>query len=446
MISAVILSHNTRDTLDCIRNIELNNPGIFDEIVVVKNNDVNDYKSEKINIKNMNKEDVAYHSFSKLSNLGIKNTIKENDVLILTDNCYGIESTFHNLEQALYSKENIGIVVPVTNIGPSHYHQSLDLYFESYEKFSDYTKNSSMYDASKNELRLRLSFLTVLIKRVVIDTIEGFDEIFDNTDVVSDDFCLRALKNKLKVILCNSSFIYIKEHLYFNLETLDKNKFKAKWGIDSLYSLTFRTEIFDRIVIDKSKHVNILEIGCACGATLLKLQNIYKDSSLYGMDISKESIAIAKYIDDVKAEQADIESEDVSFEENKFDLIVLLDVLEHLRDPWAVLKKLKKSLKEDGQIIISLPNIMHISIINNLIQGRWDYKESGILDATHLRFFTLKSITELFQGIGCNMVYYSSVMSGISKEEENLIDLLSTQYNIDSNQLKSYQYIISNKG
>ncbi|MGL5694998.1 MAG: methyltransferase domain-containing protein [Peptostreptococcaceae bacterium] len=445
MISIIILSHNENDTQSCINNIENNLIESINEIVIVKGNSDINYKSEKINIININDKNLFSYSFSKFANIGIKNTSKNNDILILNDNCYIVENTLENLEKALYSNENVGIATPVSNIGPFYHYQSLNLPFESLQSFIDYTKDKVNYKQSDNELRLRTSFLTVLIKRCVLDEISLLDEIFISTDFASDDFCLRALKQGYKTLLCNNSFIYIKGDLYYNIGYLDKNKFKNKWGFDPLYSLSIRTEILDKLSIDSSSTVNILEIGCACGSTLLKLKEIYKECNLYGFDINKESTDIAKHIDNANIQCADIENDDISLEENKFDLVILLDVLEHLKDPWELMKKVKKSLKKDGQIIISLPNIMHISIVNSLIQGNWDYQESGILDRTHLRFFTLKSIKEMFQSIDCNMIYYFSIYSRISSEEENLINLLSTQYNLDKNQLMSYQYIITNK-
>ena len=81
-----------------------------------------------------------------------------------------------------------------------------------------------------------------------------------------------------------------------------------------------------------------------------------------------------------------------------FDLILILDTLEHLLTPWNFLKKIKSKLSDNGSIVISIPNIRHYSIIINLfIKGEWEYEESGILDNTHLRFFTKKSLFKIFE-------------------------------------------------
>lgn len=69
-----------------------------------------------------------------------------------------------------------------------------------------------------------------------------------------------------------------------------------------------------------------------------------------------------------------------------FDYIILGDVLEHLTDPWKIVNELKQYLKKDGCLISSIPNIMHVSVLRNLVLGNFTYEDSGILDKTHLRF------------------------------------------------------------
>ena len=92
-----------------------------------------------------------------------------------------------------------------------------------------------------------------------------------------------------------------------------------------------------------------------------------------------------------------VENESNFFPGEKFNLILVLDVLEHLVDPWKFLKMIKSRLSDRGTLIISVPNIRHYSVIKDLIFfGRWEYEESGILDSTHLRFFTKKSLLKMF--------------------------------------------------
>ena len=71
------------------------------------------------------------------------------------------------------------------------------------------------------------------------------------------------------------------------------------------------------------------------------------------------------------------------------DCLVFGDVLEHLVDPWAVLARLARLVCDGGQILACIPNVQHYSVIVSLLRGKWDYQDEGLLDRTHLRFFTL---------------------------------------------------------
>jgi 2-polyprenyl-3-methyl-5-hydroxy-6-metoxy-1,4-benzoquinol methylase len=87
----------------------------------------------------------------------------------------------------------------------------------------------------------------------------------------------------------------------------------------------------------------------------------------------------------------------------EFDYIVFADVLEHLRDPAAVLRRCIPCLKESGKIIISVPNIANWIIRLSLLFGKFDYMDRGILDKTHLRFFTSRSLRQLMKEVSCEL-------------------------------------------
>jgi len=147
-----------------------------------------------------------------------------------------------------------------------------------------------------------------------------------------------------------------------------------------------------------SSNKKILDVGCGTGALGEALKK--KGNIVYGIDISKKSIEIAKKRLD-KVVQIDLETENkLPFKEASFDLIIFGDVLEHFRDPLSVLKNIRKYLKKDGIIIISLPNIANWEIRLKLLFGKFNYQKEGILDDTHVRFFTLKTAKELIKKAG----------------------------------------------
>lgn len=99
----------------------------------------------------------------------------------------------------------------------------------------------------------------------------------------------------------------------------------------------------------------------------------------------------------------------MSFDFKKyFDYIICADILEHLSDPWVILNKIHKWLKDDGKIIVTLPNIRNYRILKDLVfLGKWEYKESGILDKTHLRFFTKSSFSKALSRADFEIIHSS---------------------------------------
>jgi SAM-dependent methyltransferase len=138
---------------------------------------------------------------------------------------------------------------------------------------------------------------------------------------------------------------------------------------------------------------DVLEIGCGNGATLALLKRQGRATSVVGVDAFSEPDAeLAPFID--RYHRADIAS--ISASLPLFDVVLALDVLEHLVDPWAVARQLGEKLRPNGLIVISLPNIRHWTVLRDLaIRGRWDYRTEGILDRTHLRFFVRGSAEQL---------------------------------------------------
>jgi 2-polyprenyl-3-methyl-5-hydroxy-6-metoxy-1,4-benzoquinol methylase len=105
-----------------------------------------------------------------------------------------------------------------------------------------------------------------------------------------------------------------------------------------------------------------------------------------------------------------------AFGEQRFDVILAGDFLEHLAHPLELLRGLKEYLSADGYVVASIPNIAHGSVRLSLLEGRFEYKDIGILDRTHLRFFTLDSILSLFSDAGFAVVDVQRVCQNAFKE------------------------------
>ncbi len=147
----------------------------------------------------------------------------------------------------------------------------------------------------------------------------------------------------------------------------------------------------------------VLEIGCGEGALAGAYRRVNPAVRWFGVEIEREPGDVAwksGRVDNVL--EVDVEDHLALNErlDEPSDVLVLGDVLEHLKDPWAVLKRLALEVNPGGQILACIPNVQHWTIIRGLLNGKWDYADSGLLDRTHLRFFTLDSIREMFDAAG----------------------------------------------
>ena len=144
----------------------------------------------------------------------------------------------------------------------------------------------------------------------------------------------------------------------------------------------------------------VLEIGCGGGGTLAWLKETGRAGWTAGIELSAEAAEVARArVDDVRCGDAGALMS--QFPPASFDLVLCLDVLEHLADPWAALESIRSLLRPGGRIIASLPNVRHHSVVLPLLfGGRWEYQEAGIMDRTHLRFFSRRGIADLMRCAG----------------------------------------------
>jgi|GEM_PF-473847 len=139
----------------------------------------------------------------------------------------------------------------------------------------------------------------------------------------------------------------------------------------------------------------VLDVGCACGDLGVALKT-YKACTLYGLEYNFDSVVVARSTGAYEAvRQVDLNllgDDEYPEYASKFDYMIFGDVLEHLYCPQEVLRKMLGYLKPGGRLLISLPNIAHASIKANLLLNDFSYTDVGLLDRTHIRFFTHKSI------------------------------------------------------
>lgn len=165
-----------------------------------------------------------------------------------------------------------------------------------------------------------------------------------------------------------------------------------------------RTEIESLLPKKSAQSQRVLEIGCSQGHTLEWLKKAGHCTWAAGVEPYAELQVDIGSVDEFF--KIDIEKEQPSIEAGSIDMILCLDVLEHLVDPWGTVRKLDALLKPGGLWIISVPNIRNYHILVDLaFRGKFEYSESGILDRTHLRFFTRESAIALAQSSGATVTH-----------------------------------------
>lgn len=147
----------------------------------------------------------------------------------------------------------------------------------------------------------------------------------------------------------------------------------------------------------------VLDVGCATGYLGETLKR--RGCEVVGVELDPDAAAkAATVLDDVVV--ADLEQADLlaMFGPDSFDVVVFGDVLEHLRDPLPLLRSSVGLLRPGGSVVISVPNVAHGSVRLALLQGRWEYNELGLLDATHVTFFTRASLLRMLERAGLGVV------------------------------------------
>lgn len=149
----------------------------------------------------------------------------------------------------------------------------------------------------------------------------------------------------------------------------------------------------------------VLEIGCHSGyfSRFLMDQNY----QVLGIELDETAAQAARRLG-VEVLVRDIENPDTIHSlSERFDVVFMMDVLEHLKDPVAVLRRLKSVLTPTGRLILTIPNIAYWAMRKNLLLGRWDYTEGGIMDNTHLRFFTASTCKTMLTESGYQITHFA---------------------------------------
>lgn len=158
-----------------------------------------------------------------------------------------------------------------------------------------------------------------------------------------------------------------------------------------------RVDFVHRLPMDPTAAV--LEIGCGTGATGALALSRGRAKTYVGVELFEGAASSARNVlSDVIV--GDVETLEFDWQPAVFDALILSEVLEHLREPWAVLDKLSRFIRPGGLVLASSPNVSHWRVIRELALGRFPLADKGVFDRTHMRWFTPDSFADMFHQAG----------------------------------------------
>ena len=408
-------TNNDKNTDKCIDSIKATVPSDEYELIIVKTN----------------------------LNRGICDADVQNDIFVINSDSLLAENAFFYLLLSLYSGANMGAVGGLTNkSGNIKTEQEVEIDTSDLSKAFEMVKEINAPMRNAYEKKAFLSKFAILISRDALSRVGGFDDELLGSTFEDVDLCVRINLEGLDVYLVYNSFI-------FNLgsfETPDeytKNRnldlLKSKWNCNPMYSSDARTELIGMINRDSDAHMEVLELGCALGSTLSRIKFLWPNANVHGVEYDEGIARIAGSINDVI--RGDVETMHIPYDVEQFDYIICADVLEHLKDPEGALNRFLPYLKKDGCLIVSVPNVRYYAVCMMLMQyGRFDYADSGILDRTHLRFFTKATAEEMLENCGLEIIGTKRNYNG-EKRKIEFIDQLKSCFDItDADELSVFQY------
>ena len=431
-----------RDELDnlryCIEKIV--NQSLADNVIVLANGsqkDVADWLEEQQ--LNYIWFDEGIESYSKIINILFQN-FKVGEYLIVFET-KGILGTYtiKNLVRSLESNVKTGVVGVMCNL--SIVGQFTEIH--SPEELEEMESRTEWNDES-DDIIIASEGICYGLSRSLIEKNGFFDESFVTLEKAMIDYQLQALQNGFCNKICGSSYMYINTECRNNwdaaLEECDMSALKKKWDMNYF---NFKPNLNLEKLINRShdETFSVLEIGCDMGANLLKIKNMYPNCEIHGIEINEQAVKIGRYVADIQL--GNIEEYSLSAE-RKYDYIIFGDVLEHLHDPAGVIGFCAGILNENGHVLASIPNLMHISVMHQLINGHFRYEDTGLLDRTHIHFFTYREIVDMFAKENYEIDNMMNVVFPMGSEEKELVDRLmelstETQYFM----YETFQYLVS---
>lgn len=358
----------------------------------------------------------------------------QGDLLIMEGHCLITPGCLVRMRDVLYADEKTGAVGGLANSFLNY--QRL----ENFDNYEEAVLSALSAEGISSKEVLGLCSDAVLFTKELLEEVGRFDESLKNQRYVMKDYCFRAVEKDWKLKVCNSAYMWNAYGAEYEIprNAEDDDILRKKWGTHYLNSL-YNENLIAMLVNSSADAIKVLEIGCDCGATLLEIKNRYPHARVYGYEINEKAAEIASHIAEVKV--GNIEDGKLGYPKEMFDYIIFGDVLEHLKKPLDVIRYCRQFLKKKGYILANIPNLMHISVMAELLKGNFTYTETGLLDNTHIHLFTYNEIVKMFQEGQYEIEGVKMTNMPMSEEEKELIDkLLSLQKESERFMYEAFQF------
>lgn len=375
-------------------------------------------------------------NYAQILNTAISEFSTTENIMFLNSNLICLGNCFYQFEKICSENEHVGAVMPRNfssicsrRVGLA---DALDIVAERIDE-------GELLQACK------MSYESVYIVRELIDDLGKVDETLFLPNNIMLDYSFRGICKKWKFVSAPNVFVYecvphTDVYTAFLGNGVDRERLKEKWEMNYFNEFP-NVRLINEIKREKTEDFTVLEVGCDCGVNLMQIKNRFPNAKLFGLEINPVAAKIASGFGEVLC--GNIEDYNLLFEQKSFDYIIFGDVLEHLRNPEGVIGYCKRFLKLQGKIIASIPNLMHHSVLKSLIGGDFTYQDTGLLDKTHIHFFTYNEMIRMFLRAGYRVDSCTyTFLSDISQADKEFVKKLNEISNCETFMYLAYQYVI----
>ena len=387
-----------------------------------------------------------HRGFSHAVNVGIRASVGE-VLLFLHADILLAPHTVEDMLDALIADPMMGSVTAVSprTYAWTEYHP--DKEYHSWDEFIAAAEDIRAQEKGKQLPLIVAEMFALMARRDVVEAAGFLEEAYSTPALAAYDYTIRMTREGYGIAVLASVYAHHDESIhaevmesYEALRQQERELFRSKHGVSLDYSFQIRLDLLGMMDLQR-EGLRVLEIGCACGATLREIGHRNPTANLYGVELNEKAAEVAAPFATILS--MDVERLDPAEIKERFDYIIMGDVVEHLLDPWAAIQNMRELLVPGGAIVASIPNVAHISNLYNVLGGRWTYEDIGLLDRTHFRFFTRQEIIKLFEGanLAVDEIRYKNIHmnSYVEKLREEILSLRTVH--VEPEDIDAFQWL-----